>query len=739
MENTWLWTDVSSLYSSVSTTPAWWKLWYDVFSVNEEEQKYADNKSRDNLLNYFTKRSSLRKALRSWEQTSWDRQKDNQSANISVLADGIINVMVNKWKDEKYMMDNYGSSNWNINLINKVKKLEWGKYANDIDAFIQWDWSNLTGTLSRIFPETIANMQEKEYKKTDYSEKNWWWRFAENFMWYMPKVAEWVNDIWNIVKTKTGKTDERSVQFWNYLYEKYWKNVKNVPEDLLSRDYKDFMALPEEKKNEYKPTLLWAWIKELEWLTDVMITATPWWAAIKWLLSATWATPWVNLINQWLWLWIWWLGRLINFIPWLSNIRDELPSEKDKQEWDAFMWWLWLAKWIKWAKYAKNLKAWDFSSAFETYKTSWIKAAIKELNAKAWWNSIEQLNQQKSELAQRITQAEEATAKATEQWLDIVNKSKDISKIKNIDELSQAIDDEIKAQKWSQTEVAAWSEDITLTANDLLDTRPAETIKWWKQSMATTPIQNVLDTMIEYYKWVDPRQAAKYRSYKTAIENWTIKLSDLLELRREANSWGQKYFDRSNMQLDTKAADTFASNMDWFNYILENIKWGKDIRATDTKLSNLYTLREAINDIKKSAYKEKWKASKQSALWKVLWRMASWLMFWAWDVLKRIYASFMQQVFKVEPKSMSNLEIANEIPNFLKDYKSTVSKLERAKNLQEATDAYNTFATQRWLDSWENFQTAVKEQASKTPKWILLWKYGSDARDNIDEFINGNK
>lgn len=731
METTWLWTDVSSLYGvTASQSYSTWGWKSDIFSVNEEEIKYANDKKRENLKKYFNDRSTLRKALRAWERTTWNKSWDNTTANISALSDAIMKVMINRGKDEKYMMDTY----WNNNmlLIDKVKKLENGKYAADIDAFIQWDWTNLSWTISKIFPETVARMTEQEYKKPETSEKNWGWRFVENFMWYMPKVAESANDVWNLIKLKTWAiTDENSVMFGNYIYNKYWQNINDVPSDLLDKDYKEFMAMPEEKRKEYMPTWTWALTKWAEWVADVVVTATPWWAALKWLLSASGATPWLNLVNQGLWTVIWWAGRLINYIPWLSNIRDNLQNEKEKEEWDAFIGWLWFAKTIKWWKAVKNVKASDVKAAFKTAKTSWMPAALKELNSKMKWNAIVQLEEQKSNLAQRIAQPEETTAAAAEKWLDIVGKNKDLSKINTIDELSQAIDDEIKTQKWGQTEVAAW-EDIKLWAKDLQDARPLS--EWWKL-ITTTPVQNTLKTMIDYYKDVDPRKASKYEDYKAKMDNWTLTLKELLELRRDANSRGQDYYNKkTNLQVDTKAADKFSADMEWFNNVIEWIKWGKDIRATDANLSNLYTIRSAINEIKKSAFKEKWKTSKQSLLWKTMWRMANWLMFWAWDVLKRIYASFMQEAFKIEPKSMSSLEVANQIPKLLKDYKTAVSKLERAKNINEAKTAFDKFANQRWLGSRDSFQQALKEQKSAA-KHIMLGQYNDDALKNIKEFI----
>ena len=730
MENTWLWVDVSSLYWWIATD--WWAK-YDVFSANEEENKYAKDKWIENLRTYFNNRSSLRKAIKSWEKSSWNKDNDRRTTNISVLADWIINVMVERWKDEQYMLDTYWKGDWNMKLINKVKWLEWWKYASDIDNFIAWDWSDLTWTLSKIFPETVAKITWKEYAKESEEDK---WRFTkvwENFLWFMPKVAESANDVWNLIQTKLWNTDERSVQFWNYIYEKYWRSVNKVPEEQLMKDYQEFMAKSDTEKKEYTPTWSWAATKWIEWVADTIITATPWWAFVKWLLSVTWATPWLNVINQWLWTVVGWLWNLINKIPWLSGVRDNLQTEKEKQEWDAFIWWIWLWKWIKATRAIKNLKWWDFKQAFETAKKSWITAAVDELNAKAWWKSIQQLTEKKSELAQRITQPEETKAVSTEKWLDTLSKSKNISKISSIDELSKSIEDEIKSQKTSQMDVAK-TKDVSIPSEKLIDTTPSKVV-WWERARATTPVTSMLDLLIDYYKDIDVRMVDKYKSYKTSIENWNIKLSDLLELKRDANSWGEWLYDKMWNAIDTKLAWKFDTLRNWFNKVIDWLEWWKELRESDATLSNLYNLRDAVKTIKEWAFKEKWRMSKQSTLWKVLWRMANWLMFWAWDIIKRIYASFMQEAFKIEPKSMSNLEISKTIPNLLKEYKSTISELERAKSVKEATNIFNKFAKSRWLDSRENFKASTSEQAWKTPKSMIYAQYYDDARKNIKDYF----
>lgn len=728
MERTGLWVNVSSEYGWVSTPTTW----FNIFSANDEEIQYANNKAKTDMNKYFQQRSSLRRWLRSWEKSTWDKKADNYSANALALSDWILSVLIAKWKDEKYLQDTYGKDN--MKLIDITKWLEWWRYANDIDAFLNWDGTNLTGTLSKIFPETVAKIQEKEYVQPAQEEKNWWWRFKENFMWFMPKVAESANDVWNLIKLKTGTTDERSLMFWNYIYEKYWKNINDVPMDLLDKDYQQFMALSDEKKKEYMPTLAWAAAKWIEWVTDVVITATPWWAAIKWLLSTTWATPWLNLINEWIWLWVWALWSLINKIPWLSNFRDSLQSEKEKADWDAFMWWLALQKATNVWKFSKNLKASDLESAFETYKKWWISQAFKELSDKAAGKSEAQLQKNVLDKAQKIFQPEnEAKLKSAEQWLEMVDKTKNIKKISTIDELSEAIDKEVETQKTNQMN-AAKEQKWNISTENLLDKTPSE-IVWWERSRVTTPINSMLDLLIDYYKDVDIRMVDKYKSYKSAIENWTIKLSDLLELQRDANWRWQKLYWKDWMPIDTKLADKFNTLKKWFNTVIDWLEWWENLRNANSALHNLYDLQTAVNTVKDQAFKAKWKISKQSAIWKIIWRMSDWLMFWAWSVLKRLYASVMQYKFKVEPDQMSSLMITEKLPKLIKEYKQAQTELQRVKNINEAKWIFNKFAKTRWLDSWDNFSNAFSEQKSWTPRWLIYWQYNDDAKEDLWNFF----
>jgi hypothetical protein len=116
-------------------TYSWW-LDFNVISAVEEEKKSAKDVAREKLTQHLKNRSDLRKAIRSWEKSSWNKDVDNKTVNTSTLADTFTDVMVSLGKDPAYMQERYGNSKWNMELINKMKWLQWGKFSWDIQNYI---------------------------------------------------------------------------------------------------------------------------------------------------------------------------------------------------------------------------------------------------------------------------------------------------------------------------------------------------------------------------------------------------------------------------------------------------------------------------------------------------------------------------------------------------------------------------------------------------------------------------
>ena len=65
-------TEINDSPNLTSNNYSWWLWNYNVFDAITEEKEYANRVSRDKLVTHLKERSNLRKAIRSWEKTTWD-------------------------------------------------------------------------------------------------------------------------------------------------------------------------------------------------------------------------------------------------------------------------------------------------------------------------------------------------------------------------------------------------------------------------------------------------------------------------------------------------------------------------------------------------------------------------------------------------------------------------------------------------------------------------------------------
>ena len=136
-------------------THSWWLDFY-VISAVEEEKKSALDVAREKLTQYLKNRSNLRKDIRSWKKSSWNKDVDNKTVNTSTLADTFTDVMVSLGKDPAYMQERYWTNKWNVELINKMKWLQGGKFSWDIQNYIDGKATDLTWLVNNMFPDYIA-------------------------------------------------------------------------------------------------------------------------------------------------------------------------------------------------------------------------------------------------------------------------------------------------------------------------------------------------------------------------------------------------------------------------------------------------------------------------------------------------------------------------------------------------------------------------------------------------------
>lgn len=171
---------------------------FDVIAAVDNEKKATKENDKQNLAKFLQQRSVLRKAIRSWDKTTWNKENDKKTVNTSSLADMFTEVMVWMGKDPKYMQETYWSSKWNIDLINKMKTIQWGKFSWDIQNYIDGKNEDLTWLVNNMFPEY---MNKKNIKLTEMTGDN-----TKNV------------DIKNDTQKKTLVWDERSA--WDTMAEK---------------------------------------------------------------------------------------------------------------------------------------------------------------------------------------------------------------------------------------------------------------------------------------------------------------------------------------------------------------------------------------------------------------------------------------------------------------------------------------------------------------------------------------
>ena len=254
---------------------------------------------------------------------------------------------------------------------NAIIKKTLEKYPEYNDEFLKFYYDN------RSKDDLAKDLWWKE--ETGW-EKFWGkvWDIAEWFAWWMPKFWESVKDFADLAlawsdQNRTKEQNIQDVAFWNYVQDKYW----TYPWNLTQQDYwqamKDFSS-SKNNKNEYTPNLASATTKWIEWLTDIAITSTAPWALIKLWFSIAWNVPYAEDAVWAIGRWVSEFGNLVNKIPWLSDIRNSLPTEEEKKDFDMLAWGWAISRIIKWTKAVKNKK-------YITKDT--LNEALNEI--KRWW------------------------------------------------------------------------------------------------------------------------------------------------------------------------------------------------------------------------------------------------------------------------------------------------------------------------------------------------------------------
>lgn len=544
---------------------------------------------------------------------------------------------------------------------------------------------------------------------------------AQWMAWWMPYWGEWAKDILD--------TWVKWADFDRYVEDKYGTYAWALTEKDLKQAKADFENVD---KQQYTPNYVWGAAKMAMWLTDIVFTAwgLKWAGLLKNNLFKLWFSTLANddymsRAPEALWTGLEFIGENINKIPWFSDIRDSLQTEQEKADWDAFVGWNVLALFRSGKRTVNDLKDVDIKTikqAFDDAKKWNVEGGIQNIvKENAIENRTKKYNESKLEKSQEITQWEIETRKSASQWLDTLHEEWQLKNVKTVDDLAKNTQDTIDKLKKQQTEIASkenkkyWNSELWLPDEvDVLDSNWNKT----KQKVVTYPVAKLLDNIIEHYEKTDPKEAAKYKSYKRALEKWSLPADVLLEIKREWNSLNQKvYNNKTNLLKDTDKAEAWAKNMSEVNQVFEWLDMGENIRNIDSKLSGLYTVKQGIENIKKAEANFNKKAIKWSSLarWfgKTVSRILSKLSFGTTNFLSKAFVSMIQESIgggSFEKLQYNPAEIAEKIPQFVKEYEALLKKIETWNDVPKhrITRRVNAFIDKREL--WAMYKSPEDEE-----------------------------
>lgn len=617
-------------------------------------------------------------------------------------------------------------------------------------------------------PQYLSSFQKYFYNDQDIVElgKDLWWiektttdKVIDKAKGIGKGMVGWIDKFWEWVDETLGLFDKDTSAWGNFVQEKYW----TYPMALTDEDYNKARAefLLADKK-EYTPTISSAVTKLMEWGADILFTSmwlkwlgwvakwttTLWagwlqtvnpsaWQVVKnvaknpvWaktLFATASETPYLDKVPETLWWAIWLLGYGLNQIPWFSNIRDNLRTEEDKADWDAFVGWNILSLFRSGKKtYKDSIKDIDiqwWKESFDKLRQGKVKESINAFKENNDANKKKKLTEQKLEQAQRATQWEIETRETLSRALDLLNEKWQLTKNNGalkkltswnkerpvtLDELSESTDKLVDTLKWEQKDLFKGKKysDLDLSIEEDIPILDELWNRTTKKDLSVA-YNELLDNIIEHYEWVDKSKALTFKSYKDALTKGNLPWEIALEIRREWNRLNKKvYNDKTNALKDTKQAEKRASNIKKVNDIFESLDIWEDIRTKDSQLSSLYTLQEAIERVKKAEANYSKKAIKDwtadsiaKSLWAFVSRVLGKLSFWWTNLAWKAAVSAVQETLGwrwFTKETYNAAEIAKKIPEFISDYKKTLDQL----NWKEIDKGRANRIANAFIDKW---------------------------------------
>lgn len=686
---------------------------------------------------------------------SWASDFEKRQAYMwlyEAALDNQRNKDIEQWRQEvkmEYMnkAKNAKSTKERNTYMSEVKKAD---LADLIKEKLKEEWyvinDNITDDWIIAWFLEVAPQYEDDFNKYFYSDndavqlwKDLWWlekstwdktkdkakSFITNTMQFIPKFWEWVKDTLDLTADATWYWKLDDVAWANFVQEKYW----TYPAALTDADYKKAREEFETSdKKEYTPTVTSATTKLLEWWADIAFTAFNPASSAAWKswFAALAETPYLEEIPNTIWEIQWWVWKLFNTIPWFSDIRESLQTEQEKADWDAFVWWAlwwWYKKGRKfYQEDIKNINVKDLKTAYDRAKQLGFKEWINTIKEWIETNRKNKIQEQKNIKAQQITQWDINTREREARWLDYLDEQWKLKWIKTTEDFTKVIDSEIENLRKEQTEAASkdtkryWENDIATEKEvQVLDS------KWNKttQKQVDRSFSKLIDELIDHYEETDKAKATTYKSYKRAFQNWELPMDVALEIKREWNNlWQSTFTKKSQIPKNSEKAEWWWNMMKNVNEAFDNLDLWEEIRARDSKLSSLYSIKNNIAEVerraadmnKKAVSLWVWKSIAQK-IWNITGKFINKISFWLgslWTKTVLSLVSWLLWDLKIEEKtSYTPAEIKAKIPEFIKEYQDLNKKLQ----WKDVTKNLASKFVREWADKWESTLTYNRKES----------------------------
>lgn len=540
-------------------------------SIDKENQSLKED-ARKLLAQRFQDRSNLRKAIKSWEQTTGNKEQDRKTVRTSELSDVFTDAMVFLGKTPEYMQETYWSSEWNIDLINKVKQLQNGKYSWDIQNYIDWKSDNLTWLVNNIFPTYVSWWMPKSDTVSDGYDplkdtRSTWEKLSQDAVNWQ---VWWFKPVWDTVNLVAWVVDDIA-KVWPWLTDLVWI-TDNAVWWVDSLKWNNWFNLVDEESWAFNiwelGSEIWQQVLLDKWLTSMFTKGAE---LYKWYKALKNTSKWTELAVKW------WTelarggtelattttdlavqdGKIAKEmskpenVKWIKDTANKIYN-RFKKEWTAQN----IAKdWLRWAKdatefqFIEDVHEWELSPVKQYWLNAWIWMVLWTMfwtTKEAWWKIIEPREQLQTSLKRITTEDTDDILRWAEEWAKDATKPSALHQvtdqaIKEAKENATKIRDEAWSKLWEFRKTLPNKADANIETDLINPLNESITKKWiWGKIVFEDWVARV-----EWYPW-EYKQALeaiadKINAIKNNLENkasikakwWEIEIPSSTEIYEE--------------------------------------------------------------------------------------------------------------------------------------------------------------------------------------------------------------